>query len=395
VYWIMTTQASLSLKILSISLPFIALSASLNGYMTAARKMSRYSLIQLLEQLSRIGITICIVEKAGEVNIKEAMALICLGITISEVISFLLSLSCFLLDVYKNQLKNQKTGGFFKKMLRIALPDGFGACIRSGLNTVEHLLIPRGIRSSGASVERAFSDYGIVQGMALPILLYPSSILGVISGLLVPEIAECKLKKNEIEVNYIINRVLHVAMIFSMITMSVMLVFADEISLTIYHNAEASYFIRLIAPLIPIMYLDMTTDGMLKGLDLQRSIMKINVLDSLLCVVLVAILVPKVAVDGYIFTIYFAEMVNFILSFRKLAKESKLRFNLMKNVIKPFLGSLIACLFSKQWCQVITKPTPNLVVSISVGLVLYYMILRLCGSITKEDSKWFGALIKP
>ena len=54
--------------------------------------------------------------------------------------------------------------------------------------------------------------------------------------------------------------------------------------------------------------------SLLKGLDLQLSIMKINVIDSVLCVILVWFLVPKVALDGYIITIYVAEIINFILS---------------------------------------------------------------------------------
>ena len=44
-FWIMTESASVPLKILSVSLPFISLSSALNGYMTAIRKMGRYSVI--------------------------------------------------------------------------------------------------------------------------------------------------------------------------------------------------------------------------------------------------------------------------------------------------------------------------------------------------------------
>lgn len=393
--WISCREATLSLKILSLSLPFISLSASLNGYMTAARKMPRYSIIQLLEQISRIAITVWIVGKLGGTNLELTVAMIAFGITASEVISFGLAFLFYLRDIDVMEMKPEGKPGFIKRMLRIALPDAFGSYIRSVLNTVEHLLIPIGIRRSGASSDRAFSDYGIVQGMALPILLYPSSLLGVVSSLLVPEIAECRVKKNEVEVNYIINRVLSVAMIFAMMTMSVMLGFSNELSRAIYHNDEAAYFIRLIAPLIPIMYLDMTTDGMLKGLDQQLNIMKINVIDSILCVVLVWILVPKIAVTGYIVTIYAAEIINFYLSFAKLNSVSKLRFKPWKNIIIPLVCSVGATQMSRFFLSVTEKPTPNLVIAICVGMILYYILLRICGGITKDDSKWLQKLMKP
>ncbi len=394
-HWIDNEISAQPLKILSLALPFIALSASLNGYMTAARKMSRYSLIQLCEQIIRIVITVLLIGLVGVQNSKRALCVICAGITASEVFSFSLSLLCYLWDLKQNRPGIAGKPGFLKRMLRIAVPDALGAYIRSALNTIEHLLIPKGIKKSGVSSEKALASYGAVQGMALPIVLYPSSILGVLSGLLVPEIAECKIKKNEIEIQYIINRVLHLAMIFSLICMQVLFLMAKEFSFAIYHSDEAALFIKVIAPLIPIMYLDMTTDGMLKGLDQQLTIMKINVLDSVLCVVLVYFLVPKMAVTGYIITIYVAEIINFLLSFRKLCKETSLRFSVFKNLVFPLLSSFAAVSLSRCFLTLTERPTLNLVLAVGIGLIFYYVFLRVTGSISREDSRWFRGLIMP
>lgn len=390
-YWIMTEKASLSLRVLSISLPFVSLSAALNGYMTAARKMGRYSLIQLAEQIVKIAFTMIFVNKCQRNDPELIIALVCLAITISEIASFSFALIPYLTDVFKLKAKREGRNGFMRRMLRLAVPDALGSYIRSALNTVEHLLIPRGIRSSGASTEKAFADYGVVQGMALPILLYPSSILGVVSGLLVPEIAECKMKNNRIQVNYIINRVLQIAILFSIITMGIMLGFSKELSLSVYHGTEAAYFIRLIAPLIPIMYLDMTTDGMLKGLDKQLDIMKINIIDSVLCVILVWILVPKIAVDGYIITIYAAEIINFLLSFHKLSKEAQLSFQIIKDLIKPIFCVAVSVLITK-W--IVSMVDPGIVLTVSLSLVICLVLLIISGSVSKEDSHWFQNLFR-
>ncbi len=389
--WIMTEKASLSLKVLSFSLPFVSLSAAFNGYMTAARKMGRYSVIQLGEQLVKILFTLLFVKKYHGNDPEVVIALVCFAITISEIASFSFALMSYLYDVIRTKAKTDGQIGFMTRMLRLAVPDALGAYIRSALNTVEHLLIPRGIRSSGASTDKAFADYGAVQGMALPVLLYPSSILGVVSGLLVPEIAECKMKNNKIQVNYIINRVLQIAMIFSLITMGIMLGFSEELSLSVYKDTEAAYFIRLIAPLIPIMYLDMTTDGMLKGLDKQLDIMKINVIDSVLCVILVWILVPKMAVDGYIITIYVAEIINFILSFLKLGNKARLSFQIIKNIVKPLLSVMAAILIGK-WLFMLTNLGTVMIITVTV--IIYLLLLLLTGSISKEDYHWFLNLFK-
>ncbi|MBQ3075891.1 MAG: polysaccharide biosynthesis C-terminal domain-containing protein [Clostridia bacterium] len=392
--WIRTESATLSLKILSFSLPFVSLSAALNGYMTAARKMSRYSVIQLTEQLVKIGMTVFFIGVNKTLSTELAIAKVCHAITVSEVVSFSMAMLSYLSDVHREKMKTDGKKGFIKRMTRLAVPDALGAYIRSGLNTLEHLLIPIGIRKSGASSDRAFSDYGIVQGMALPVILYPSSILGVLSGLLVPEIAECKVKNNKIQQNYIINRVLHAAIIFSMITTAVMLVFSQELSLIIYRSKEAAYFIALIAPLIPVMYLDMTTDGMLKGLDMQLDIMKINILDSVLCVLLVFILVPKIAVDGYIITIYVAEIINFLCSFYKLGKASSLRLGWMKNFLKPLTCSFLACTIARAMLKNIVTLPLGLTLSITLAVLLYFIFLRICKGINSEEVSWFLRIIR-
>ena len=376
------------------SLPFLAAASGLYGYMTAARKMGRYSIIQLMEQTARIGVTVLLVSHLAPQSTRQALTLVCVGITASEMLSFSLSALSYFLDLRRRRLQKNGRRGLWRALFRIAVPDALGSYLRAGLNTLEHLLIPWGIRRAGAQSDRAFSQYGIVQGMALPILLYPSSILGVVSSLLVPEIAECKLKKNTVQVSYMIRRVMQVALIFSMATMAVMLLYAEKLSLAIYGNGDAAHFIRLLAPLIPVMYLDMTTDGMLKGLDMQLSIMKINVLDSILCVILVYFLVPVVAVEGYLITIYVAEIINFLCSFYKLGKEAGARLGLAKNVILPFFSSCAAFLAAGRLAQFTENPTLSLIFSISVGLVLYYLLLRLTGGLTKEDKRWFLALFE-
>ncbi len=188
--WIDEERAATPLKILSLALPFLAVTTALNGYMTAVRKMTRFSVIQLIEQIVRIAFTVWIIALFGASGTDKTLSLVCAGIAVSEVSSFFLSLLCYRRALKRTRARKEKGNKLLQKILRIAVPDALGAYLRSALSTVEHLLIPIGILRSGADKEKALSEYGTVQGMALPVVLYPSSVFGVISGLLVPEIAE-------------------------------------------------------------------------------------------------------------------------------------------------------------------------------------------------------------
>jgi Zn-dependent membrane protease YugP len=83
------------------------------------------------------------------------------------------------------------------------------------------VLIPKGLRRFGADSAQALSSYGMIQGMALPVLGFPAAILGTVSGLLVPEIAESHAKGQQARLAAIMERVLHLTLLFSLVTLPV------------------------------------------------------------------------------------------------------------------------------------------------------------------------------
>ena len=110
-------------------------------------------------------------------------------------------------------------------------------------------------------------------------------------------------------------RVLHLTLLFAWFSAALLLVYGGELGQRLYRSAEVRQYIRLLAPLVPLMYLDTAVDGMLKGLGLQNASMRINILDALISLLLVWQLIPRVGIAGYLFTIYLSEILNFILSF--------------------------------------------------------------------------------
>ena len=73
------------------------------------------------------------------------------------------------------------------------------------------------------------------------------------------------------------------------------------------------------------MYLDITIDGILKGLDAQVSVMVINVLDCIISITFIYFLVPILGFSGYIISIFISEIINFSLSGLKLMNILKFK----------------------------------------------------------------------
>lgn len=320
--WISDIKTVLPLRILSLSLPFVAMSSALGGYFTAIEKIPQFSTVQLLEQFFKIGIVCLLITKQKNINEFQSCISVVAGMTAAEIFSF--TLSSFLKRKTIPQ-KTNKTNIDFFRLLRVALPDATGTCIRSILLTVEHLLIPKGFKKSGEGSEFALAAYGNIHGMALPILLFPSAVLSSLASLLIPHLAKKNETGDKKGIDYIVTKNLKRTFYFSVICSVICAAFAPLISQLVYKSNEAVMYIRILSPLVPIMYMDMITDGMLKGLDQQIYSMRYNIIDAAFCVTMVYTILPLYSVKGYIFILYASEIINFFLSLNRLSKICNIR----------------------------------------------------------------------
>lgn len=321
-YWISDIQTVLPLRILSLSLPFVAMSAALGGYFTAIEKIPQFSTVQLLEQFFKIIVVALFIFKYKNMNAFHSCIAVVAGMTVAEIFSFTLSL--FLKAHTISEKTNKKQINLFR-MLRVALPDAIGTCIRSILLTVEHLLIPKGFKKSGEGSEFALAAYGNIHGMALPILLFPSAVLSSLSSLLIPHLAKKNETGDKKAIDYLVTKNLKRTFCFSILCSAVCAIFAPYISQLFYKSNEAVMYIRILSPLVPVMYMDMITDGMLKGLDQQIYSMRYNIIDAAFCVTMVYTVLPVYSVKGYIFILYASEIINFYLSLNRLTKICDIR----------------------------------------------------------------------
>ena len=135
-----------------------------------------------------------------------------------------------------------------------------------------------------------------------------------------PELTEAQVQRDSRGISRAVSSLLRLSLLFSGAVALFMFLFARQLGVVVYQSHEAGHYIRMLAPLVPIMYTDMTVDGCLKGLGQQVWSMGINIADALLGLALVWWLLPKYALGAYIGIIYFTELFNFVLSIFRLRK---------------------------------------------------------------------------
>ncbi len=285
-------------------------------------------------------------------------------------------------------------------MLNIALPIAFSSYLRSGLVTVQHILIPVGLRKHGANSSAALATYGTIHGMALPLVLFPSAVCSTFAGLIVPELSELSATYDPTYGNrhicYIVRRTLTLALFFGIGTAGILLCFSEPLGMLIYQNAEAAAYIRVFAPLVPVMYLDTTVDGMLKGLGQQLHSMFYNIIDASMSVFLVWLLVPKIGINGYVICVFVTEMINLAFSLTRLITVTGAKVSVCKTVFCPLLcvaGATSVTMLLFRSMSVVWQPA-TIVTSIVLAVLLYAILLRATGGFSSEDARWMRGIFK-
>ena len=124
--------------------------------------------------------------------------------------------------------------------------------------------------------------------------------------------------------------------------------------------------------------------------------MKINIADALISVILVWILIPRMGISGYVFTIYFSETFNTVFSVARLLSRSNTPVRLIKWVYKPLLCIVGATCIGKLLLLSFSPAIPIAALSITlhclVVLALYLLLLLLTRALDRDDIRWIKTL---
>ena len=323
--WVGDARTVLPLRIIAFAMPMIALSSVWNGYFIASGQAWKTAAVQVTEQIIGIGCVVLALRRVPGEDLELSCAAVARGNLIADAVSMLLICTLYLAERRRRVLRGGGSPALTGRMLRIAVPLALSAYARTGLTTLENLLVPRKLRSAGYSADAAISGYGAITGMVFPIITFPSCLLSAVAELTVPELTAAQVQNDRRRIRAVVTKLLRMTLLFSLVTAGGLFLFADILGQRIYHDASLGKYIRIFALLVPLMYMDIVTDGCLKGLGQMMRSMVFNISEAFLGVLLVITVLPVWALNGYIFVLFVCETYNFTLSIHRLVKVVGLR----------------------------------------------------------------------
>ncbi len=377
-----------SLRVLALSLPAISLSSGISGIFTGLRKVSKNAAASVSEQFVKIIVISTALYLVSPGNVESACLAVVGGSAVSEAWSLCVNLVMFLFDSKKPKgeeygEKSVKVDTKFREVSDISFTAAVGAYARQGLTTLEHLAIPAGLKKSGLSGSEALSSYGLLQGIAFPLVMFPYAVIGAFTSLLIPEIAERNELGDREGITRLTNRVYKYSALFSICACGIFVNYASELGEIVYDSNEATVYTIALGLLVPFMYLDTAVDSLLKGLNEQVYNMKVNIIDAAAGLILVVLLTPVWGIKGYIITVWLCEVGNLAASLWRLAHVTKVKVSgAVRFYVKPVLAFGVMTIVK----NTLMKFMPS-VLSMVVFAGLYTAVLVITDNIKLSEMK--------
>ncbi len=378
--WIGQPQCVEAIRLLACFLPVNCLCGVMIGYFTAANRIGTLAAVEVAEQIfsmviSSMGLILWAKQDPGKA---------CTAVIAGSGSGACMTLILLTYLRIKEHAPKGCTFPMGRKLLDTAVPLALADDLKTGINTVENLMVPKRLGLYTGTGD-PLSVFGTVCGMVFPVLMFPAAIVFSLAELMIPEMARCAAADSKIRISYLARRSLRVVMLYSCIFCGVLHLLAEPICLWLYNSRDAGLSLALYALLAPMLYCDAIIDAMNKGLGQQKICVRYNILTAALDVLFLFLLLPVYGMKGYFFSFLITHLLNFILSLRLLIKTAEIRISYSVPLLTGL--SLITAIFLSSMLN-----TP--VFRCLAFILLFTSLLTLCRVISREDLRWIKGLLK-
>ena len=255
-------------------LPFIAISSILRAYFFGKERMFPHVISNILEDVIRLVLIILFVPSILKMGLSYVVAFLILISIFSELSSIIIFLICLpnKISLKKEDFKPKKD--YLKTVLSISIPTTGSRIIGSIGYFLEPIILAYTFKQCGYSNNFMITEYGILNGYVLPLLLLPSFFTMAISQALIPIISKTYTQHNLKETKRKIKQAIFYSLVVG-IPCTLLFMLIPEIPLRlIYNTTEGISYIKILAPICLLYYIQSPLNGTLQAMGKAKEAMK-------------------------------------------------------------------------------------------------------------------------
>ncbi len=393
------------LKTLSLAFPFCGITSCINGYYYGMKETKVPASTQLIEQSTRVLFVFALAFFIGGGNTTITCEIAVLGLVMGELSSCVFnSFSLYRAKRKHDRMKRTdfltmerekrvvKMPKILRQLLKQAIPLTSNRLLLSVLGSIESVLIPIMLRRSGYSAYEALSIYGILIGMAIPFIMFPSAIPNSFAVLLLPTISEAQAKGKADLIGKTTAVSIKYCLLIGVLSTGIFVAFGMPLGIVVYNNATAGQFIISLAWLCPFLYLTTTLSSIINGLGRAQVTFFNSIIGVSIRILVVIFVIPKYGIYGYLLGNLFSQICITILDYTTICRHIHFETHFLDWLIKPGLivGLLgfISFYSYDLLVQIISLPPSVILLLMTIGFcAIYLLILKMAGIFTLNELK--------
>ncbi|NLJ89411.1 MAG: polysaccharide biosynthesis protein [Clostridiales bacterium] len=388
-----------SLKILAVVFPFCGITSCINGYYYGLTKSGVPAITQLLEQLVRVFIVYAIASVLANNNYNFTIEIAVIGLVIGEISSTIYNIISYYstydtkqikINAKRTGIRARRTKPLLESILKMSLPLTSNRLIISILTSVEAILIPSLLRKYGLEHADALSIYGILNAMAKPFIMFPSTVTNSLSVLLLPTISEAAATKNLNSIRRTTSLSIKYSLLVGILSSGIFIVFGEELGLRIFSNNIAGRYITILAWLCPFLYIGSTFTSILNGLDKVYLSFLSSVAGLTVKILLIMYLIPRSGITGYFISFLLSLLLTSCFEFYVIYKDIRPKLDALEVIVIPTIIVLVSGYLIKAIHSYLSVSHGGILLLFILCLAyasLYLILLYIGRVIKKEELK--------
>jgi stage V sporulation protein B len=310
------TSCVICLRIALLALPFVGIKGSFHSYSTGLGKPGISAISLCLEQVIRV-LSIYVISLTFYSMLPVPALIAVLGMVIGEILSCIFTVAAFY-HFHTPSYEKKEKSNYFSHLLNLGIPLTCNNLCVTVLSSIENILIPLSFTLFYENGHYAIELYGIITGMTLPFILFPSTVTNALSTMLVPKVSETLAKQNMTLLRQLETKSIGVSIFIGTTSFVLFHMFGNTLGNLVFHNQDCGRFLTSMSFLCPFLYVSGTLSSILNGLGKTKITLLHNVISLSIRIVFILLIVPVLGINGYFLGLLTSSMLQVILNYRSI-----------------------------------------------------------------------------
>ncbi|MDO4345323.1 MAG: polysaccharide biosynthesis protein [Eubacteriales bacterium] len=314
------------LRLLAYAIPFGSVHACINGYYYGLKQAKVPAAVEVLEHIVRLGSVVLISRIYAQQGAVITPSIAVYGIIMEELFAALISaaaLTRYSLSRPPLPAPVHPLSFYVREMLTLSVPLTLNRVLVNVLQSIEALMIPLQLRMSGMTASASLSVYGVLTGMALPLILFPTALTSSLCTMLLPVISEAQATGQLLAIRTALKKICLACLALGGACFLCFFLFGGWLGNLLFHDALAGSFIRALFWICPLLYLNPALFAVLNGLGKTAQTFIHNLTGVLIRIIFIVFAIPQFGISGFFIGMLVNQIIVFLLSMRTILRELK------------------------------------------------------------------------